>query len=223
MSEVVSVLILARLLTPEDYGLVAIAGALLAITMSLTELSLGSALLHHPAPVDDHYHSTFTLCFIRSSIIAIAFCLAAYPIALLYNDQRLVAVVIAVGFTGALQGMTNPKLVTLSRKLVFWPDFVTPVTQKLTGVLVGVAIAYFYRSYWALVIGSAAATLVSVAMTYFIVPYVPRFRLTHFKDLMNFSIWLSMGSALNTLNSRLDQFVIGYFIGKASARHLYRG
>jgi O-antigen/teichoic acid export membrane protein len=64
------------------------------------------------------------------------------------------------------------------------------------------------------VVGSAAATLVSVGLTYFIVPYMPRIRLTHIKELMNFSIWLSLGTVLNTLNSRLDQLVIGYFMGK---------
>jgi len=212
----VSVIVLARLLTPEDYGLVAIAAAMLAVTMSLTELSLASALVHHEAPLADHFHTAWTIAFARSGVIAIAFCIAAYPIALLYNDPRLTGVMIVVGLTGALQGMTNPKLVTLSRKLIFWQDFVVQVSQKLIGFVVGIAIAYFYRTYWALVLGSAAATMFSILLSYVIVPYLPKLRLTHARELFGFSLWLSLGSALNTLNWRFDQFVIGYFFGKHS-------
>jgi len=209
-----SVLVLARLLTPEDYGLVAIATTMLAVTTSLTELSVGSALVHHPAPTDDHYHSAFTLLLVRSTFIGVLFCLAAYPLAVLYHDRRLIAVTIAVGLTGAVQGLNNPRLATLSKQLIFWPDFAFQVPQKLASLVVGVAVAYYYRSYWALVIGSAAATACSIAISYVIIPYAPRLRFTHIRGLMNFSIWLWFGSALNTLNNRLDQLVIGYFIGK---------
>ena len=61
----VSTVILARLLVPEDFGLVAIAAALAIIVATITELSLSQALVQHEAPDEDHYHSAFTLNLLR--------------------------------------------------------------------------------------------------------------------------------------------------------------
>jgi O-antigen/teichoic acid export membrane protein len=209
-----STLLLARLLSPDDFGLVAIATTILAIITSLTELSLASALVQHRDPSDRHFHTAFTLSMIRCAAIAALFFALAHPIAALYADPRLVEIVLVLGVTVIVGGLLNPKMVLLSRKLVFWQDFAVNVVEKLVAFVIAIFIAYTYQSYWALILGSAVGRVVVVALSYFIVPYLPRFSLAHLRELFSFSVWLSLGQAVNTLNWKFDHLLIGYVLGK---------
>ena len=61
----ISNLVLARLLTPDDFGLVAIAASIIAIVNSITELPVGTAIVRHPDPQAGHYDTAFTLNALR--------------------------------------------------------------------------------------------------------------------------------------------------------------
>jgi PST family polysaccharide transporter len=208
-----STLLLARLLTPGDFGLVAIATTISAIVGSVTELSLASALVQHRAPEEEHFHTAFTLNGLRAVIIAVALCLAAGPIAGVYGDPRLGPVMVVVALTGLAYGFTNPKLVLMTRELVFWQDFVVNVSQKLAGFLIAAAIALAFRSYWALILGSAAAQVLALILSYVIRPYRPRLGWARARELFSFSVWLTLGQGVNTLNWNLDKLVAGYVYG----------
>src|SRR5258706_446794 len=91
----VNTVVLARLLTPADFGLVALSLAMLALLTASTELSLSAALVHHKEPTEDHYHTAFTLNIGRATIIAAGFSAIAYPIATAYGDHRLIGLMLA--------------------------------------------------------------------------------------------------------------------------------
>lgn len=210
-----STLLLARLLTPDDFGLVAIALTISAIVGSVTELSLASALVQHKAPEEDHFHTAFTLNGLRAAVIAGLLCLTAGPVADLYGDPRLGPVMVVVALTGLTMGFLNPKLVVMTRELLFWQDFVINVSQKLMGFLIAVAIALAFRSYWALILGSAAAQFLTVVLSYVIRPYRPRLSWSRARELFSFSVWLTLGQGVNTLNWNIDKLVVGYAYGSS--------
>jgi len=210
----VSTIALARLLSPDDFGLVALATTILAIASSVTELSLASALVHHADPTEAHFDTAFTLGFVRSALVGGVLCALASPVAHLYEDARLVDILLFLGATSVLGGLANPKTVLLSKNLIFWQEFALNVSQKVVGFLVAVGVAIAYRSYWSLILGSATAQLASVLLSYAIAPYRPRFRLRHAKELFSFSVWLSLGQAVNILNWKFDHLIVGYFVGK---------
>jgi lipopolysaccharide exporter len=85
-----STLVLARALTPADFGLVALGTTMLAVISSVMELSLSSALVQHQNPTEANLNTAFTLGFIRSPVVAVVFALAALPSARLYHEPRLV-------------------------------------------------------------------------------------------------------------------------------------
>ena len=209
----VSTLLLARLLLPEDFGLVAIAMTFVTIVGSVTELSLSSALIQHEAPSEAHYDTAFTLSVARSLLLGATVVAFAWPVGWLYGDPRLVPVLLAIAACMAVSGFGNPRMVMFTRRLQFWQDFVFGVSTKLVGFLVAVAVAYFYRSYWALVISNAVIQLHVLTLSYLFLPRRPRFSLVGWRDLMGFSIWMSLEQAVNTLNWRADTLFIGYFLG----------
>src|SRR4051794_29839855 len=149
----ISTLVLARLLIPDDFGLVALATTMLAIVSSLTELSMTSALIHHRNVTDDHLHTAFTLNMLRGALIGALFCVFAPFAGALYGEPHLPPVMYALGVNSFIFGLGNPRRVMLSKELIFWQDFLLNVSQKLTTLVVSIGIAYVYRSYWALVLG----------------------------------------------------------------------
>lgn len=208
-----STLLLARFLMPADFGLIAIAMAFVTIFGSISELSLSSALIQHDDPSEAHYDTAFTLNALRSVLLGSAIAALAWPISALYGDPRLgpVLLVVAVGVT--ISGFANPRMVIFTRRLEFWQSFVVDVSGKLIGFFVAVSIAFLYRSYWALAISAVIVQFQSFLLSYILIRYRPRFTISEWRDLIGFSVWISLGQAINTINWRSDGLLIGYFLG----------
>ena len=219
----VSTLVLARLLMPEDFGLVAIAESVFGLVGALTELMLANSLIQHRRPRAYHYHTAWTLNLARAALLAAMMALIGFPFALVYGDDRFVGLFLVLAGATLIGGLENPTLVIMWRKLIFWQDFVLNVSSKLVGFLVAVAIAYFFRSYWALVIGALAAQATRVAASYVIRPYRPRFSLRGHRDLLSFSVWLTLSNGIQTANWRLDPLLLGLFVPSASVGHFSVG
>lgn len=219
----ISSLLLARLLAPEDFGLVAIATSILAIINSATELSLGEALLQHRNPTMNHFHSAWTLQAGRNLLLAIAIVVAAVPTAAAFNDPRLVPLMMVLAIGVFAQGLGNPRSVMMMRDLVFWQQFMMQVGAKLVGLIVSISIALTYRSYWALIWGSVAAQTTSMLLTYVVFPFLPRPRLEGARELFGFSMWLTLQKVVNTINYRADHLLIGGFLGRTALGYYAEG
>lgn len=210
-----STFILARLLSPSDFGIVAIATAILAISMSITDLSLGSALVQRHDLVEEHFHSVFTISLMRSLFIFSVIAVISYPLSILYHESRLFPVLIATGFISGLSGLASPKMVMLTRRLVFWQEFAVQGASRVLVFIGAVGCAVLLKNYWALIVGNLIGAVCSVILSYIIAPYLPRISFAKFRELFSFSFWLSLGDTVNTLNWKLDQLVLGYLVGKA--------
>lgn len=216
---VLNTIVLARWLVPEDFGLVALAMTLLTIVTSITDLSLSMALVRHEAPTRAHFDTAWTLGVLRGIVLGVLLAAAGFPLAAAYGDPRLVAVTGALGFGTFVNGLMNPRGIMLQRNLIFWQEFALNVAQKLAGFIAALAIAYFHRTYWALILGTLATQVTAVIVSYMIMPYRPRLSFSHVKELMSFSIWLTGGQIVNTLNWRFDQLMIGRILGMGALGH----
>lgn len=208
-----STLILARLLTPEDFGLFSLALTILTIISALTELSMANALIHHKNPTDVHFNTAWTLNLTRASIVGLLFCVAAPITAWIYHEPKLTSIMLFLAASIVMTGLNNPKMVLMTRDLIFWQEFALTVSQKLVGFIVGVSIALIYKSYWALVGGMVASQFVGIIVSYIVIPFKPKFSFSHAKELWSFSIWLTLGQIVNTLNWKLDHLLIGSYLG----------
>lgn len=212
----VSTLVLARLLVPQDFGLVAIAESVFGLVGAVTELMLANSLIQHRRPRAHHYHTAWTLNLARAALLAGIMALLGVPFAWIYGDERFVGLFLVLAGATLIGGLENPTLVIMWRKLIFWQDFVLNVSSKLVGFLVALGIAYYFRSYWALVIGAFAAQVTRVAVSYVIRPYLPRFSLRGYRDLLSFSVWLTLSNGIQTANWRLDPLLLGLFVPSAT-------
>ncbi len=118
-----TLLLLARLLTPEDFGLVAIAVSILVIVETVLELPLTQALLCHETLTDDLLDTAFTLSLIRGGIIAALMLSLAWPIGYLYDDMRLVPLMATLSLAPAMRSLVSPRMVIFMRAFDFKREF----------------------------------------------------------------------------------------------------
>jgi O-antigen/teichoic acid export membrane protein len=212
---VVTTLALARLLIPADFGLVALGTTLLTVVSAITDIPLTEALVQHRHPTDAHFHTAFTLTLARCFIIAAIFAALSWPVAHLYRDHRMINVMLILAIGMLLNGLGNPRAIMMTKELIFWQQFMLQVAQRLTSLIVSVTIAVAYHSYWALLLGTLAGQLVIVLVSYTVLPFRPRISVKYTQELLSFSVWLTLGQIVNNLNWRLDQLLIGTFLGKS--------
>ena len=212
----IATLVLARLLTPEDYGLVALATATLAIVNAFTELPVTVALIQIKQPTRQDFNSAFTLNLARGLAISAVLVLAAPFVARIYQDERLIHIFYALAVAPLFTAGLNPYFVVFEREMRFSKNFITEFSAKLAAVAVAIVIAIIFRSYWALIGSLIASSVISLILSYALIPYRPGLSLASLPKLWNFSSWLSLVSIVNTLNQRVDSYVVASLMGKAT-------
>jgi len=212
-----SSIILARLLAPEDFGLVALAVGVGAIVTAFTTMPIAESLIRTTDPDDEHFHTAFTLGFTRSTLLAITLTLAAWPSAQIYGDARIIPILLVLALNALITGFYSPRWPMIQKQLSFGPGFVMEIACKIAMVLISVLIAYLYRSFWAIVVPLTIGQLLSVLITHLYMPYRFRFSLRYARDIWSFSIWMTCSSILNTIATRIDTLLVGGVLGQRAA------
>ncbi|WP_294393685.1 lipopolysaccharide biosynthesis protein [uncultured Sphingomonas sp.] len=210
----VALILLARLLTPADFGLVAIAMTLVLICEAVSDLPIAQAVVRMPVIDQDHLDTAFTVSVMRGGAIAALLCLAAWPFAILYNDVRLVGLVSALALAPALRGICNPRFAIFARNLDFRRETLVEVGTKLCSLTVAAGLAWTTRSYWAIAAGTIAGPLAMNLIAYAMAPWSPRFTLREWPAFTRFLGWASGGQVLNAISWQVDQLALGRFVAR---------
>lgn len=208
-----STIILARLLLPEDFGLVAMATAIMALLELFTSFGFDVALIRNSAATRKHYDTAWTFNVLFGFLIAVALLLVAGPASEFYDEPRLHPLISFLALGSAIQGFENIGVVSFRKDLRFRSDFNLTLLKKVCGFAITVPLAYFLRNYWVLVIGSLATRVMGVALTYLVHEYRPRFSLAARGELFHFGKWLVLSNAAYLAGTRSADFIIGKLAG----------
>ena len=211
--------IVARLLMPEDMGIIYMAMGMMAIIGSLTDLPVAMALIQIKDPTKKDFDTAFTMQFIRGMVVATTVTLMAWPIAQIFDDDRFQPLMLVLAIYPFLSGLRNSNFEVKAREMKFSFEFRMMLTAKIASFLVTVALAYYWRSYWAIVFGQLTLVGVQSLMTYVLCPVLPGISLKNWRKLFNFSIWLGVGWFVNQVNWRSDVLLAGGVLGKSTAGH----
>jgi lipopolysaccharide exporter len=207
--------ILARLLTPSDFGLVAIASTISTLVISLTELPISSLLLQLDTITASHYDTAWTVSLIRSLLLSLVICALAVPVGHFYADERLVPVMLVIGAGALFGGFSSPRMVDFQKQLRFDVENKILVIQRIVGVTASVVLAYATRSYWALLAGTLFSDFVGTALSLIYAWHRPRLCFYELKFFLRQGAWLSLTQAIVSLSGRADPLIVGYFANSA--------
>jgi lipopolysaccharide exporter len=209
----VSTLILARLLVPADFGLVAMATVLLQLLMAVSDFSVHVPLVQKESIDDEDMNSAWSLQFAVGAAQAACLALLAYPVAGFYDEPRLVEVVLVLAVIALLKGYRNIGIVMFVRNMTFDRDFVMMATKRIITFVVTVAAAWHWRSYWALIAGMLSGAVAELYLSYHMHPYRPSLSVARWGALFRFSRWLLLNNLLAFIGQRGPDLVLGRLLG----------
>jgi len=212
----ISTLILARLLAPEDFGMVAMAMSFIAMAELLGAFGFDVALIQNSAATREHYDSAWTCGLVLGVTITLLMVVSAWPIAQFYRRPELFWVVFALAFGPFLGCMENIGVVAFRKELDFRREFRYQVSRKLVSFAVVVPLAFILRSYWALVVGILLGKVGGTVISYLMHPFRPRPSLAMFWQLFRFSRWLLINNFVSFLKERSSDFFLGRLSGASS-------
>jgi Membrane protein involved in the export of O-antigen and teichoic acid len=210
----VTVLVLARTLTPADFGLTALAMTLTVIVDTVLQVPLIQALTRLKCVGKSHLDTAFTLGILRSLLLSCIVLLTAWPFAHIYNDNRLLTLIAVLAIGPIARGLYSPGMVKYIRQMSFRQMFIGEILGKIIASVIAISIVYLGGGYWAIAATSVSAPLAITSISYLLVPYRPRFTLSRFSEFSTFLGWVSVAQFVSTLTWQFDRIVLGYFITK---------
>ena len=212
---VVSTLVLARLLTTADFGIVAIAFTISAGLNSLSNVGVTENLVRHKEVGRDVLDTGFTIQVVKGLITGGLLLLVAPLASVWFDEPRLRDVIYLLAAAFMLGGFENVGIIHFRRELRFDREFLLSAIERCSMFAATMIAAFILRDYWALVIGTAVSKLARVAATYVMHPFRPRLGLKAWHELAGFSFWMWMSSLAYVVWIRADPLVVGSAVTKA--------
>jgi lipopolysaccharide exporter len=204
-----SMIVLARLLMPEDFGLMAMAAISMAFLEAFTTLNLGTILIRNALSGRPDYDTAWTLQIMRGTLIALVILAAGPAIAGFFDEPRLIRILPLVALASFVNGFHNIGMVDLEKEFQFQRIVFKESLTRVIMVLVQIVLAVVWRNYWALIAGIVVQSVVAVALSYSVSPYRPKLSLARWGAIFGFAKWLTASSILRFLREQCDALVIG--------------
>lgn len=208
--DLLALIVLARLLTPADFGLIGIAMSLIFIVEAIMELPVSQVLLVERDITRPMMDTAFTLSLLRGIVLAIVIGAIAWPFTIAYGDMRLLPLVLALSIAPAVRGISNPRLALYCRDLDFRRTVATEIFGKLGSLAASTAVALATGSYWALAIGTIASPVIAAGLSFVLAPYLPTLSLREWPMFRNFLGWLSGAQLFSAFAWQIDRLVLGW-------------
>ena len=213
----VSTVILARLLTPEDFGIVAIAMAIFALLHLVKDFGFDTVIIQMKEPKKEHYDTAWTFNLIFGLALALILVSLSGFIASLYATPGLEPLIWAVSGLFIIGGLESVGTLDFRKNMTFEKEFQLKILPKLIGIPFTLLIAYWLRSYWALTIGTIITQMSSLFVGYWMHSYRPKLELKAAGELFNFSKWLMANNFIYYVNNRSPELIIGKMLSPHAA------
>jgi O-antigen/teichoic acid export membrane protein len=216
LTGLVSTVILARLLTPKDFGIVAIAMIVVGLFEMLNQTGQALAIIRHRNPTREHYDTAWTISVMTGFAIAAGIVLTAPFTKVYFHDARSIVVMQCLALRAIMDGLENIGTLDFKRDLRFSQVFGYNLYAKLFSFVVTIALAVALRNYWALVAGILCGQFARTVLSYVMHPYRPRISFAKVSEIWSFSMWTFIRSMGSYLQTQVDVIAVGGATGVSS-------
>lgn len=210
--------LLARLLGPESFGLVALASVFILLGELAVDQGFSDALVQRRRIGRAHVDSAFWATVAGGVVLAAACMAAAAPLAHAFGQPRLAPVLLALAPSLVLAALSRTQEALLRRRLAFREVAWVTVISAAAGGLAGVAMALLGYGVWSLVGQFLVQRLVQLPGFWLVSDWRPRARFSprHFRQLLGFGVHVIGINLLNFSNRQSDHLLVGYVLGPAA-------
>jgi O-antigen/teichoic acid export membrane protein len=215
--------IIARILSPNDFGLMGIALLAMATLETFSQTGFQQALIQKKEDIKSYLDAAWTVLIVRGFILFAILYLVAPYIAVFFNVPEAKPIIQVIGFSVLLQAFTNIGVIYFQKELEFNKEFLYQFAGTLADFIVAVSAVLIIGNVWALVFGLLAGNAARCFVSYLIHPYRPHLSsdLGKVKELFGFGKWIMGSSILVFLLTQGDDIFVGKLLG-ATALGFYQ-
>ena len=207
----VSTLILARILTPIDFAMIAIIAIVLHLFDILSHTGSEQYIVQKSEVFDDDLNTAWTLDILLKSLMCVLLIAIAPLITSFFEQAHLSFAIQVASITLIINALKNPGLLLLKRNLDYKKVFYLSLVQRVASFITVISIALTWQSYWAFVIADLVGAAVFSLGAYKIQPFRPAFSLHKVSEQWLFSKWLLGKSIVGYLRSQIDTVLVAKF------------
>jgi O-antigen/teichoic acid export membrane protein len=217
--QLLMLVILARLLGPEAFGLLGIALVTHQGLQRFSRPGIDQALVQRrESDVDAYLDTAFAVQVVRGLVLAAVLFASAPLVAAFFSEPRVTPILRVFALMPLLSGLANPSVVYFEKELEIHRKFALEMSASLAQFAVAVGVGYVYRTVWALVLGYLAATATRLVASYLLHDYRPgtAASLDQVRELLGYGKWITATSAVSYLLVSGDDAVVGYVLSTAA-------
>ena len=211
----IRLIILARILSPNDFGLMGIALLTMSTLETFSQTGFQQALIQKKEDIKSYLDSAWTVLILRGfSIFIILYFIAPYA-AIFFDAPEAKPIIRVIGFSILFQAFTNIGVTYFKKELEFNKEFIYQFAGTLADFIVAISVVLILKNVWALVFGLLAGNATRCIVSYLIHPYKPRLSsdLGRAKELFGFGKWIMGSSILVFLITQGDDIFVGKILG----------
>ncbi|MBR9813613.1 lipopolysaccharide biosynthesis protein [bacterium] len=216
------VMIVARILAPDDFGLFGMAMVVLLSANSMGQLGFKDALIAHEQTSDEErqrwLRSVWTGNLLLHCVLGLSIAALAWPTAQFYERPELLAMLLTLSVVPLLTALRNPELMMREKRIAFGAIAVVEFTISIVGLIFTVALAWWLESAWALVLGQLLAPAGGLLVSYLVIPGRPRLGWDRdaLRKSVTFGKYIMAAAILNMIITQMDNLAIGAQLGAAA-------
>lgn len=214
----VKLAILARLLTPEQFGVFGIAVLVLTFLEIITETGINVFLIQEKVDLKKYVDTAWIVSMARGFLITIFLFLLSPAISLFFNSPESYKLLLLLSMVPLIRGFVNPAIVKFQKDLNFSKEFLFRFSIYFIDALAAVLIAVKTHSPLALVVGMIVAAIFEVVLSHIFIKPAPKFKFEFekVKRVVNRGKWLTAAGLFNYLFENVDNMVVGKLMGAGS-------
>jgi len=208
---IVIMIVLARLLNPSDFGLIAIVMVIIGIANVFRDLGLSGALIQRKKVLPIHYSSVFYFNLFIGTILTLTIYFSSPWISQFYNNQELIPLMQVMSLTFLLGAFSSVQTTLLHKELNYALATKIKLISSLSSGVLGVALAYFGAGVWSLVAQTLSMGVIYNIIIWYVSQWKPRFAFSWkaLKQLWAFGFNMFLSGIIEAVYTRLDFMIIG--------------
>jgi polysaccharide transporter, PST family len=215
-TQVGSVVVLSRLLTPADFGVYAMASPVLAFVVLFQDFGLGHATVQKEFLTQKDLSSLFWVNLSAGISLAVGLVILSPLVGIFYNNPKLAALTSAMSCTLILSGADVQHLSLLTRQMRFWTLALLESAAALSGFLTSCVLALIYHNYWAILAGSLASGVALAGGAWLSSGWLPSKpgSIKEAKSMLNFGMGVTGFNFAEFVSRNADSVLIGKYWGE---------
>lgn len=207
--------VLARVLTPSQFGVFGIASLALAFLEILTETGVNIILIQAKKDIKEYIDSAWVVSIIRGVIISIVIIISSPFIESFFKTPEALGILLLISIVPLIRGFINPAEVKFQKELGFMYEFWFRTTLFFVDATVTVIFALITHSVYSLVFGLLIGALLEVILSFVVIKPIPklRFQIDYLKEIFHKGKWITASSILNYFGDNGDDIVVGRLLG----------